>query len=102
MIKAAHAIDLSNPAVNPVARVGTIATLMNVIGPIAMTIGGVICLVMLLWGGFIYLTSGGEPEKLQQGRRTITYAIIGLIIMICSVLFVNLITYVLGVKSYFS
>lgn len=102
MIKAAHAIDLSNPVIYPVARVSSIATLMNVIGPIAMSIGALICLAMLLWGGFLYITSSGEQEKIQQGKRTLTYALIGMIIMVCSVLFVNLITYFLGVNSFFT
>jgi hypothetical protein len=102
MIKEVQAIDFSSPTVNPVANVGTFATLMNVIAPLAMAIGAFICLAMLFWGGFLYLTSGGEADKVQQGKRTLTYAIIGLIILICSTLFVNVIALVLGVPSFFA
>lgn len=101
MIKAAYAVDFSNPRINPAANVSSFATLVNVLGPIAMVIGGGICLTFLIWGAFVYLTSAGEPEKVQQAKRTITYALIGLIVMICSVLFVNIITHVLGVNSFF-
>lgn len=101
LVKPAYAVDLSIPQYNPLARVSSVGVLMNVVGPIAMGIGGFICLMFLLWGGFLYLTSGGEPEKVQQGKRTLTYAIIGLIVMVCSVLFVNIITYVFGVNSFF-
>lgn len=102
MIPSAHAVDFSNSTVNPAAKVSSIATLMDVIAPIAMVIGAFICLAMLIWGGFTYLTSAGEPDKLQQGKRTLTYAIIGVILMISAVLLVNLITYILGVNSFFT
>lgn len=102
MIKAAHAIDFSNTSINPTARINSFGALVDLIGPIAMVIGGLIFLSMLLWGGFIYITSSGEQEKVQQGKRTLTYAFIGLILMICATLFVNLISYFLGVNSFFS
>lgn len=102
MIKATSGVDFSNTTINPAARVNNFSTLVGLIGPIAMIAGGLIFLSMLLWGAFLYITSGGEQEKVQQGKRTLTFAFIGLIIMICATLFVNLISYFLGVKSFFA
>lgn len=38
--------------------------------------------IMILMGGFSWLTSGGDPKHLEQARDKITYGIAGLVIMI--------------------
>ena len=43
---------------------------------------GIIAFIMLLLGGFKYLTSGGNPEKTKAAQNTITYAILGLVLAI--------------------
>lgn len=39
-------------------------------------------LAMIIVGGFRYLTSGGEPKATAAARNVLTYAVIGLILMI--------------------
>ena len=43
---------------------------------------GIIMLVMVLWGGFQFLLSGGDATKMSAAGRTIWNAIIGLIIIL--------------------
>lgn len=43
--------------------------------------GGVICVIMVMLGGFWYLTSNGDAAKVTRGRQTITYALVGLVII---------------------
>lgn len=40
-------------------------------------IGGV-ALLAIMYGGFLILTSQGEPRKIQDGKQYIFYAIVGL------------------------
>lgn len=42
---------------------------------------GVAAVVMIIWGGFKYITSGGDSGKVSSAKSTIIYAIIGLIIV---------------------
>jgi hypothetical protein len=44
----------------------------------------IITLVMILWGGFLFLVSGGKDEKMKRAGAVIKNAIIGLIIIMCS------------------
>ena len=37
--------------------------------------------IMVLYGGFQIMTSGGDPEKFRSGRKTILYAAIGFIVI---------------------
>ena len=41
---------------------------------------GTISVVMLIYGGFRYVISGGDSKKVTDAKNTILYAIIGLII----------------------
>ncbi len=48
----------------------------------ATRLGIIAVFVMLLYGGFKYLTAGGNPEKNKAASGIITYAILGLVLMI--------------------
>ncbi len=39
-----------------------------------------LAVVFIIVGGYQYLTAFGEPEKREAGTRTLTYALIGLVI----------------------
>jgi len=40
---------------------------------------GIIALVMFIYGGITWMVSSGQQELVQRGRRTITWAAIGLV-----------------------
>lgn len=50
---------------------------------------GAIAVVMMIFGGFKYITSGGDSGKITTAKNTIIFAIIGLVIVAASQLIVN-------------
>lgn len=52
---------------------------------------GYVAVGYLIFGGYKYMTSVGSPDGMTQARRTITNAVIGLIISLFSVVLVTLI-----------
>jgi hypothetical protein len=48
---------------------------------IIIIVAGFFVLVYLFWGGFDWITSGGDKEKLSKARKKISGAIIGLILI---------------------
>ncbi len=42
---------------------------------------GFVAVVMIIFGGFRYITSGGSSEKVSGAKNTILYGIIGLVIV---------------------
>ena len=63
---------------NPEADVNaTIKTIINLLSVIV----GIVAVVMLIIGGFRYITSGGAAEKVTSAKNTIIYALIGLVIV---------------------
>lgn len=52
----------------------------------ALWISGFIALAVLIYAGFIYFTSTGNPEKLKDAKDRIVYAFLGLVILFGSYL----------------
>jgi len=50
-----------------------------------------IAVLMLIWGGINYLTSAGDEDKAKTGKKTISYAIIGLVVAGIAYAIVNVI-----------
>jgi len=55
--------------------------------------------VMLIIGGFRYLTAAGDPKASEQARGTITWAIVGLLFLIGAWFILSLISEFTGVES---
>lgn len=53
----------------------------NVIS-LALTIAGGIAIILLIWAGFQYFTAYGNEEKATKAKTTITWVIIGLVVII--------------------
>ncbi|MCH7759518.1 hypothetical protein IID20_04125 [Patescibacteria group bacterium] len=63
------------------------ASLPEVIGnviKILLSLLGLIAVVLLIAGGFIWMTSGGNEEKIKKAKQLMGAAIIGLIIVIAA------------------
>lgn len=49
---------------------------------IILFIGSIAAVFFIIYGGIQFITSQGAPDKTAQARKTITYAIVGLVIAI--------------------
>jgi hypothetical protein len=59
-------------------NISTIATkLINIISIIV----GIVAVIMIVFGGFKYITSGGDSGNVTSAKNTLLYAIIGLIVV---------------------
>lgn len=62
-----------------------IKTIVNVFTAIV----GVVAVIMIVVGGFQYITSGGDSGKISTAKNTIIYAIIGLVFVALAQIFVQ-------------
>jgi cytochrome bd-type quinol oxidase subunit 2 len=54
-----------------------ITTIINVFSLVV----GVVSVIMIILGGFRYITSGGDSSNVQSAKNTIIYALIGLVVV---------------------
>lgn len=57
-----------------------------------------IAVILIIISGIKLLTSGGDQEKVASARRSLTYTIIGLVIILLSFVIINLIRSVTGAQ----
>lgn len=74
--------------------------LVNLIVEISVPLG-VICVVLLaVYGGYLLMSSRGDPDKIREGKEVITNAIIGFVVILLCVGILLLISNVLGLNVY--
>ena len=59
---------------------------------VLLAIAGLIAVIFLIVGGFRYVTAGGNEEAAESGKKTITNAIIGIVIIILSFVIVRVVS----------
>ena len=67
----------------------------NLISALA-SLAAFVLLIMLIFGGFKWLTSSGDAKKLEQARGTITAAILGLLLIVGAYIILRLIEFFTG------
>ncbi len=63
---------------------------------ILLMIGGAIAVLFVIIGGYQYLTSGGNEEAAEKGRKTVTNALIGVVVVVLSWVIVNVVVNTVG------
>jgi len=60
---------------------GDVNSLITTIINVFSFVVGVVAVIMIIAGGFRYISSGGDSNKITSAKNTIIYAIIGLVIV---------------------
>ncbi|MDO8536664.1 MAG: hypothetical protein Q7R94_00245 [bacterium] len=58
--------------------------------------------VLIAWGGIMIMLAGGNPGKLEEGKKIVTGTIIGIVLTVGALLIVKTFVSVLGVEKYIS
>lgn len=73
----------TNKTDNPVVE--TINKVANIIAYIA----GAVAVIMIMYGGFLFIISDGSSDKVSKARQTILYAAVGLVVIIMARILIN-------------
>lgn len=47
----------------------------------ALSLSGIIALLMVLYGGFLWLTSTGEANRVDKGKKVLVWATLGIVVI---------------------
>lgn len=100
--------QLGGPGLGPFARLfNDPIEMFTKLGTLISNIIGVLTVVAALWfltqlvtAGFAWISAGGDKNKLAEAQHKITNAIVGLLIVVVAVVFLDLITRLLGFESF--
>ena len=62
-----------------------------------LTFAGIVALFLIIFSGIKFITSGGDPKQLEGAKKTLTFAIVGLFLILFSFLIINVISQVTNV-----
>lgn len=98
-VSAQTAMAQQKPSVpNPVNENDLANVLFNVVNALLLFAGAVAVLFLII-GGFRYVVSTGNPDQVDAAKRTILYAVLGLIIIFIAFVLVGLVQSWLGVEG---
>ena len=64
---------------------------------VALALAGIVLFIMLISGGFKYITAGGDPKGIEGAKKTLTYAIGGMVLLAMAFLILRFIQEFTGV-----
>jgi hypothetical protein len=89
----ASAQTLINPTDNPVSDatggVGNFRQLALTIVNFFLGFLGILAVLMVIYGGFLYVTSAGKQEQVDEAKKILMYAAVGIIVIFISFALVN-------------
>lgn len=64
---------------------GIVLTIVNFF----LTFLGLLAVVMVIYGGFLYVSSAGNEENVNKAKKILLYAVVGVVVIIVSFALVN-------------
>ncbi|MEK7543610.1 MAG: hypothetical protein AAB557_01985 [Patescibacteria group bacterium] len=77
----------------------SIGDIINKAIPYIFSFAGLALLLMLIMAGFDLLTSAGDAKKLEMGKQRLTYAVVGIILIIVAYWLVQIAGIIFGVAE---
>lgn len=90
-------MDWTPCLVDGVATIQCIPYIFQNLINIALIFCGIVAVAFIIVAGFKLQQSGGDTKQVESAKGTLTYAIIGLILVLLSFFIINLISYITGV-----
>lgn len=84
---------------NGVATFACIPILLTNLVTLLLIGSAIATLFMLILGGIKFSLSGGDPKKVQNARSTMTYAIIGVVLVFLSFIIIRTLSTITGSKE---
>jgi len=85
-------IILAHPAFAADANVTQVENFIRSVIKVVAELAGLIAAGFFVAGGLGYITSSGNPERLERSKHTLVYAAIGLAIVIAAFVISNIVT----------
>jgi TRAP-type C4-dicarboxylate transport system permease small subunit len=81
----------------PPATIQDLESVFSSIISSLLGLAGIALFIMLIVGGFMYATAGSDPKRAEGAKKTLTYAIIGIVFISLAFLFLQAISWFTGV-----
>ena len=92
-------MDWNTCAPTGVATLSCLPLLIQTIINWALIFAGIVAIFLVIYAGFKYLNSSGDPKQAETARKTLLYAIVGLLLVFMSFFIVRAIGEIAGLNK---
>lgn len=83
----------------PLEGIQNIGDLINRVNLFLIPFASIILFFVFVWGGYDFLTSAGNPDKISSGKMKMTTGIIGFILLILSYVLARFVGLIFGLDG---
>jgi hypothetical protein len=83
-------------AADPPTLDGAIGPLVDTVLSYLFPIAGIICIIYVVIGGYMWMISAGDPARVKKAQGTLTWALLGLAFVLVAVGIIQVITKFIG------
>jgi hypothetical protein len=99
-INIGNEFKFGNLGIGQIKGYASIGSFLSALLPNAYILAGLILFFYIFLGGFGILTAAGNPEKLKEGQKTLTSALLGFLIIFGSYWLIQVIEVLTGIKIF--
>lgn len=89
-----------NKAIGLNKNLTSLGDIISTVVPYLFGAAGLLLLLYLIWGGFSYMLSGGDPKAVDSAKNKITTALTGFVIIFIAYWLVQILGTVLGITQF--
>ena len=93
-----NTIPINPPANIPTGGPAQLGSILGYLIEVLMFFGILLSLLYLIWGGFDWIMSSGDKQKLANSKQKLIYALVGLATIFMAFFIINLISTILGIN----
>lgn len=90
---------LGNIGANPDTAPAVFNQIISTIIGVMSIVGGIWFIFLFITGAIGFMTAGGDKTKAEEAKKRITYGVVGIIVVVFAIFFVDLIGRLLGFES---
>ena len=69
--------------------ISQLADVFDNVWDLVLPVAGIVCVIFIIVGGYMWIMSAGDPSKVKQAQGTLTWSIIGLVFIILAALIIK-------------
>jgi Type IV secretion system pilin len=74
---------------------GVLTKIVNIVS----VVGGIVAVIFLIIAGIEFVSSGGDPQRIDTAKNTIIYVIVGIVVIAVAQIIVNFVLYNIAQKG---
>jgi hypothetical protein len=90
--------EITTPVGVPSPGTITLESLISGVISLMITASVVLALFFIVYGGWLWINSAGDKDKIRHARMTIIYTLVGLAVAVSAMAAVDIVTTMLGLK----